>query len=342
MCQYWSEDGMPSDWHLVHLGSRAVGGAALVIAEASAVVPEGRITAHDAGIWSDAHAEAWERIARFVADQGAVPAIQIAHAGRKASTAQPWIRHDHDVAVPFNQGGWQPVAPSPLPFRPGSHTPHELSKPEIAAITKAFSAAAIRSLNAGFKWLELHFAHGYLAHSFLTPLANKRTDEYGGSFENRIRFAIETTRAVREVWPDSLPLTVRLSATDWVDGGWTLEESVELSKRLKTEGVDLIDCSSGFGVPGVRYPVGPGWQVSLSQTIRTQANIPTATVGMINDARQADDIIRQGQADIVLLASKMLQDAYWPLHAAQQLQPEQSLRLPPPYDYVVNPSKKGH
>lgn len=336
MCQYWSEEGMASVWHLVHLGSRAVGGAGLVIVEATAVEARGRITPQDLGIWSDKHIEPLARITQFVKEYGAVPGIQLAHAGRKASTAPPWLRGDHDTPVGNEEGGWDIVAPSALPFRDSSRVPRELTHDDIAEIQAAFRAATVRALDAGFEWLELHAAHGYLAHSFHSPLSNHRQDEYGGSFENRIRFTLETARIMRDVWPDSKPFTVRLSCTDWVDGGWTLEDSIELSKRLKSEGVDLIDCSSGFGVPGVKYPIGAGWQVPLSDAIRKEANIATAAVGMISEPKQADQIIRNGQADIVLLATEMLRDPYWPFHAARTLHPDRTvMNLPSPYNYVL-------
>lgn len=336
MCQYWSEDGMASDWHLVHLGSRAVGGAGLVIAEATAVEARGRITPQDLGIWSDNHIEPLARVTHFVKEYGAVPGIQLAHAGRKASTAQPWLRNDHDTPVSNEEGGWDIVAPSPLPFRSSSRVPKELTRDDIAQIQAAFRAATIRANEAGFEWVELHAAHGYLAHSFYSPLSNHRQDEYGGSFENRIRFTVETARLMRDVWPEDKPLTVRLSCTDWVEGGWTLEDSIELSRRLKSEGVDLIDCSSGFVVPDVKYSIEPGWQVPLSEAIRKQANIATAAVGMIAQPKQADQIIRNGQADIVLLGREMLRDPYWTFHAAQSLHPERAvINLPSPYNYVV-------
>lgn len=336
MCQYWSTNGFVSDWHLVHLGSRAVGGAGLVIAEATAVEARGRITPQDAGIWSDEHIEPFARITHFISEYGAVPGIQLAHAGRKASTMQPWQRSDHDTPVVDAEGGWDSVAPSALPFRSDSRVPEALNLQEIATIQLAFKQAAVRSLQAGFQWLEFHAAHGYLANSFLSPLANQRTDEYGGSFENRIRFTLETVRGLREVWPDDKPLTVRISATDWVEGGWTLEESIELAKKLKAEGVDLIDCSSGFVVPGVQYPMEPSWQVQLAEGVRKGAQIATAAVGMITDPKQADEIIRSGQADIVLLGTEMLRDPYWPFHAARSLDQKQAVTMPDPYNYVIN------
>ncbi len=317
MCMYSSEDGVATDWHLVHLGARAAGGAGLVIAEATAVSPEGRITPGDAGIWSDHHVEPIARINRFVKARGAVPGIQLAHAGRKAGAARPWEGGAH---LADEAGGWTPVAPSAVAFGGAlSRTPRELSLADIGRLQADFVAAAKRSLAAGCEWLELHSAHGYLAHEFLSPLANRRADRYGGGFENRIRFLIETTRAVRAVWPEQLPLTVRLSCTDWTDGGWTIDESVELARRLKSEAVDLIDCSSGGGVADAQIPVGAGYQVSFAERIRREAAVATAAVGMITDPMQADQIVRNGQADVVLLARELLRDPNWPLRAARAL-----------------------
>lgn len=330
MCQYSSEDGIATDWHFVNLGSRAVGGAGLVIAEATTVEPRGRITPGDAGIWSDKHIEPLERINRFIKSHGAVPGIQIAHAGRKASAARPW---EGDHSLKDEEGGWETLGPSPLAF--GNElwrVPKEMTLTDIHQVQDAFRTAAVRSLEAGYEWLELHFAHGYLVHSFYSPLSNKRTDEYGGSFANRIRMALETTQAVREVWPERLPLTVRLSCSDWVEGGWTIEDSVELSKKLKAEGVDLIDCSSGFNSPDYKnYPFGAGWQVPFAEKIRQAADIATATVGFITNAMQADQIIRNQRADIVLLAREMLRDPYWPYRAAQELQQKEATTLPIQY-----------
>ena len=330
MCQYSSEDGMPTDWHLVHLGSRAVGGAGLIIAEATAVEPRGRITPGDAGIWSDKHVEPLQRINSFIKQHNTVPGIQIAHAGRKASTARPW---EGNHSLKDEEGGWETIAPSPLAF--GDEVwrePKEMTREDIQQVQDAFRSAAVRSLEAGYEWLELHYAHGYLAHSFYSPLSNRRTDEYGGSFENRIRFALETTRAVRDVWPERLPLTVRLSCSDWVEGGWTIEDSVELSKKLKAEGVDLIDCSSGFGSLDYKnYPFGAGWQVPFAEKIRKEADIATAAVGSITEPMQADEIIRNNRADIVLLAQEMLRDPYWPYHAAQKLRQKGTPILPIQY-----------
>lgn len=321
---------MASDWHLVHLGSRAVGGAGLVIAEATAVSPEGRITPGDAGIWADKHIEPIARINRFLKQNGAVPGIQLAHAGRKASAARPWEGGTH---LADEAGGWPTLAPSAIPF--GGElwkVPQAMAQADITRVQGEFVAATKRSLAAGCEWLELHSAHGYLLNEFLSPLSNQRSDAYGGSFENRIRFLLETTRAVRAVWPDGFPLTVRLSCTDWVPGGWDIEQSVELSRRLKAEGVDLIDCSSGGTVPNMKIPIGPGYQVPFAEHIRHEANIATAAVGMITTPAQADEIIRHGRADIVLLAREFLRDPYWPLRAARTLgHPE---ALPPPIQYA--------
>jgi 2,4-dienoyl-CoA reductase-like NADH-dependent reductase (Old Yellow Enzyme family) len=299
-----------------------------VIVEASAVEARGRISPWDMGIWKDEQIEPLARTVRFMKAQGAVAGIQIAHAGRKASTAQPW---NGGGPVEPSQGGWRPIGASPIPFADGHPVPTEMSEKDIADVRAAFAAAAKRSLAAGFTWIELHAAHGYLAHSFLSPLSNTRTDQYGGSFENRIRFLLETTREVREAWPANLPLTVRLSCTDWVDGGWDLEQSIELSKRLKSEGVDLIDCSSGGAVPNAKIKAGPGYQVPFADAIRKGAGIATAAVGIVTDPAQADQIVRSGQADVVLLARKMLADPYWPIHAAKVLGQIDKVRIPPQY-----------
>ena len=317
MCMYSSEDGLATDWHLVHLGARATGGAALVIAEATAVSPDGRITPGDAGIWDDKHLEPLARINRFIKSQGAVAGIQLGHAGRKASAARPWEGGAH---LADDKDGWQTVAPSAVAFGGVlDKVPHSLSVEEMAGVQANFVAAAQRALAAGYEWLELHSAHGYLIHQFLSPLSNRRDDRYGGCFDNRTRFLLETTRAVRKVWPDRLPLTVRLSCSDWVEGGWTIEESVELARRLKDEGVDLIDASSGGSVPSARIPVKPGYQVEFAARIRREANIATAAVGLITEPAQADEIIRLEQADVVLLARELLRDPNWPLRAASEL-----------------------
>ncbi|HWA10998.1 MAG TPA: NADH:flavin oxidoreductase/NADH oxidase [Opitutaceae bacterium] len=330
MCQYSSEDGAATDWHLVHLGARAAGGAGLVIAEATAVSAEGRITPGDAGIWADKHIEPIARINRYVKARGAVPGIQLAHAGRKASAARPWEGGAH---LADDAGGWPTLAPSALPFGgPLGKVPRAMSAADIARVPSEFVAAAKRALAAGCEWLELHSAHGYLGHEFLSPLSNQRTDAYGGSFDNRIRFALETTRAVRAVWPDHLPLTVRLSCTDWMEGGWDLDQSVELSRRLKGLGVDLIDCSSGGGVPSAKIPNTPGYQVPFAERIRREAGIATAAVGLITDAHQADGIVRSGQADLVLLAREFLRDPNWPLHAAKVLGEKAGVKPPVQYE----------
>lgn len=330
MCQYSSEDGVANDWHLVHLGSHAVGGAALVIAEATAVSPEGRISPGDAGIWAEKHIEPVARINRFIKQHGAVPGIQIAHAGRKASASRPW-EGDHHLSE--SDGGWPTVAPSAIAFgKRLDKVPRAMTEADIAKVQNDFVAAAKRCVAAAAEWLELHFAHGYLAHEFLSPLSNQRTDRYGGSFENRIRFAVETARAVRNAWPDRFPLTARLSCTDWVPGGWDLEQSVELSRRLKAEGVDLIDCSSGGIVPDAKIELGPGYQVPFAEKIRREANVATAAVGMITEPKQADEIIRSGKADLVYLAREFLRDPYWAAHAAKVL--GHADKVKPPVQYL--------
>jgi 2,4-dienoyl-CoA reductase-like NADH-dependent reductase (Old Yellow Enzyme family) len=316
MCEYSAKDGHPQPWHMVHLGSRAVGGAGLVMTEASAVEERGRISAADAGIYDDAHIASWLPITEFVKGQGAAVGMQLAHAGRKASTAPPW---SGGKPVSVADGGWEPVAPSATAFDVGYNVPHALTVGEIRTIVAVFRKSAERALAAGFQLVEIHGAYGYLIHEFLSPLSNSRTDEYGGSFENRIRFALEVTKAVREAWPEKSPLFFRVSATDWVDGGWDLEQSIELSKRLKALGVDLIDASSGGGVPQAKIPVGPGYQVRFAEAIRKQAGIATGAVGMITDPAQSDTILATEQADLVFLAREMLRDPYWPRRAAKAL-----------------------
>ncbi len=337
MCQYSSEDGFPNDWHFVHLGSRAVGGAGLVIVEATAVSPEGRISPADSGIYLDAHVEPFARIARFVKQFGAVPGIQIAHAGRKASANKPWEGDNH---IETGAVGWDTIAPSAIPFG-GTlpKTPKAMTLEDIQRIQDAFVAAAQRALAAGFEWLELHFAHGYLAHEFYSPLANKRTDEYGGSFENRIRFILETLSAVRSVWPERLPLTARLSVTDWIDGGVTIEESIELVDRLKSAGLDLLDVSHGFVTPDIsQVPWGPGFMIPITSRIRKETGVPTAAGWMITEPKQADEAIRDQHTDIVVLAREMLRDPYWPYHAAVQLGVSSDI-LPIQYVRAVAPRK---
>ncbi|MBI3565655.1 MAG: NADH:flavin oxidoreductase/NADH oxidase [Elusimicrobia bacterium] len=315
MCQYSCRDGLPTEWHLVHLGSRAVGGAGMVIAEASAVVPEGRISPSDAGLWNDAQARAWAPVARFVSEHGAVPAIQLAHAGHKASTFAPW---DGNGPVSGLQG-WAPVGASALRFDAGYPEPRALSTNEVAALPGRFADAAGRALDAGFEAVELHFAHGYLVHSFLSPLTNLRTDAYGGDFERRTRLAVEIAAAVRRVWPDRLPLLARVSATDWADGGWDLPQTVELARRLKAAGVDFLDCSTGGLVPHAKIPAGPGFQVPFAEAVRRETGLPTGAVGFITEPAQAEEIVASGKADAVLLARELLRDPYWPLRAATAL-----------------------
>jgi 2,4-dienoyl-CoA reductase-like NADH-dependent reductase (Old Yellow Enzyme family) len=331
MCQYSSEDGFSNDWHLVHLGSRAQGGAGLVMIEASAVVPEGRITPGDLGIWKDEHIPELTRIARFIHSQGARTGIQLAHAGRKASMSVPF---GSERLLSPAEGGWQTVGPSAVAFSPAYSTPVELDKAGINAIVEAFRQAAARAHKAGFDLVEIHAAHGYLIHEFLSPLSNRRADQYGGSLENRIRFALEVVDAVRAEWPEHLPLLVRISTTDWAEGGWNADESVELARELLRHGVDLVDCSSGGMVPNAKIPAGPGFQVQFADRIRREAGIATAAVGLITDSAQANDIVEQGQADLVLLAREMLRDPYWAVHAAAALNetaswPKQYLRAAP-------------
>jgi len=328
MCQYSASDGCANDWHLVHYGGRAAGGAGLVCVEAAAVASEGRISPYDLGLWSDHQVEPLARTARFIAGQGAVPAVQIAHAGRKASTHRPW---DGDGIAPPSAGGWERVvAPSAVPFADGHLVPHALDETEIVALIAAFATAASRAHAAGMQVIELHAAHGYLLHQFLSPLSNRRTDRYGGSFENRTRLVREVVRAIRAVWPEALPLFVRLSATDWTDGGWDVEQTVALARSLKDDGVDLIDCSSGGNVAGARIPFEPGYQVSFAERVRREAGIPTAAVGLITEAVQANAIVSDGRADLVLLARELLRDPYWPLHAAQAL----GVTVPWPAQYL--------
>jgi 2,4-dienoyl-CoA reductase-like NADH-dependent reductase (Old Yellow Enzyme family) len=316
MCQYSSLDGLPTDWHLVHLGSRAVGGAGLVMVEATAVSPEGRITPADSGMWSDQHGQAFRRIADFVRGQGAAAGIQLAHAGRKASTDVPW-RSGGPLSA--QQGGWQPLAPTALPFAAGHPEPREMTRQDMEEVIGQFVRAARRSLAAGFQVVEIHMAHGYLLHSFLSPISNRRCDEYGGSFQNRARLPLAVARAVRNEWPADLPVFVRISAADWLEGGWDLSQSVSFSRLLKEVGIDLVDCSSGGLSPDANIPVGPGFQTPFAAKIREQAGIATAAVGMITDPVQAEHVLRTGQADAVVLARAFLRDPYWPLRAAREL-----------------------
>ena len=333
MCQYSSINGFADEWHLVHLGSRAAGGAGLVFTEAAAVTAEGRISPQDLGIWSDDHVEQLSRITRFIEQRGSVPGIQLAHAGRKASTAPPWENREGTIGQA--EGGWQVVAPSTIPFDTGYAEPAELTADGIRDIVAAFVAAARRAHQAGFRVVEVHAAHGYLLHQFLSPLSNRRTDSYGGSFENRTRLAREVVAAVRGVWPDELPLLLRVSATDWLDGGWNPEQTVELVRQLGPLGVDLIDCSSGGTSLQARIPLGPGYQTAFAERIRRETGSRTGAVGMITSPAQADHAIRTGQADLVLLARELLRDPYWPLRAARELGhlvpwPAQYQRAAPP------------
>lgn len=317
MCQYSSSDGFANDWHFVHLGTRAVGGAALVFTEAAAVTPEGRISPDDLGIWKDEHIEFMSKIAEFIERQGAVPGMQLAHAGRKASTAAPWLG-SHPLSLADR--GWTPIfAASAIPFSDKHQTPQQLNEHGIRAIVRAFGEAAIRALKSGFRVLEIHAAHGYLLHSFLSPISNRRKDSYGGSFENRIRILCEVAREIRAHWPEKYPLFLRISVTDYLEAGWDQDQSIELARQVKNLGVDLIDCSSGGLLPNVAIPSGPGYQSAFAQRVRQEASILTGAVGMITAAEQADHIIRTGQADLVVLARELLRHPYWPLEAARKL-----------------------
>lgn len=315
MCQYCSPGGIATPWHHVHLGSRAVGGAGLVFTEATAITPEGRISPDDLGIWSDAHRDALKPIVHFIKEQGARAGIQLGHAGRKASTSAPWLG---GKTVPKSEGGWIPVGPSALAM--AHHVvPRVLEQADLDGLVEAFVAATRRALEAGFEVIEVHAAHGYLLHEFLSPIANQRTDEYGGSLENRMRFPLRVIKQVRAAWPAELPLLVRISATDWHPDGWKIEDSVEFSRQCKLLGVDLMDCSTGGIIGGVKIPNEPGYQVQFAETVRKHADIPTGAVGLITEPVQAEQIIASGQADIVLLAREMLRDPYWPRHAAHKL-----------------------
>ncbi len=317
MCQYSATDGRANDWHLVHLGARAVGGAGLVLVEATAVEARGRISPSDLGLWEDAQVEPLARVVRFVEAQGATSGVQLAHAGRKASVRAPWDAGGAPLAS--GDGGWTTIGPSAVPFADGYAAPHALEAAEIAGIVRAFAAAARRAAAAGFRAVEIHAAHGYLLHQFLSPLSNRRTDAFGGAFENRTRLVREVVSAVRAEWPDALPLLVRLSATDWVEGGWDVEQSVALARVLGTLGVDLVDVSSGGLVATAKAPAGPGYQAAFAERIRREAGVATGAVGMITSAEQADHVVRSGQADLVLLAREMLRDPHFPLRAARAL-----------------------
>lgn len=316
MCQYSSEDGFANDWHLVHLGTRAIGGAGLVICEATAISPEGRITYGDLGIWKDAHVPMLANITGFITRNGSVPGIQLAHAGRKASTHVPW---KGSAALKDNENAWTTVAPSAISYKEGMHVPAELDANGIAKVIADFRNAAMRAKTAGFKVIEIHAAHGYLLHEFLSPLSNQRNDAYGGNFENRVRLLIEVTEAIRSVWLDGLPLFVRISATDYTDGGWTIDDSIGLARILKTKGADLIDCSSGGNVHDAKIKAGPLYQVPFAAQVKQTAGIMTGAVGLITTATEAENIIAEGKADLVLLARQLLRDPYFPLHAAKEL-----------------------
>jgi 2,4-dienoyl-CoA reductase-like NADH-dependent reductase (Old Yellow Enzyme family) len=327
MCEYSSVDGFAGDWHLVHLGSRAVGGAALVITEATAVSAEGRISYGDLGIWKDEHIEKLKQITDFIHEHGAVAGVQLAHAGRKASHEVPWKGNKQ---IPSgDENGWKSLAPSPVPFSESEEAPLELDKAGIEKIKADFKAAAARAHKAGFKVIEIHAAHGYLIHEFYSPLSNRRTDEYGGSFENRIRLLLEVVAAVKESWPAENPLFVRISSTDWTEGGWTADDSVNLAKKLKEAGVDLVDCSSGGNVLA-KIPLKPGYQVEFAERIRKESGIMTGAVGLITEANQADEIVKNDQADMVLLARELLRDPHFPLRAAHQL--GQEIKWPVQYE----------
>lgn len=328
MCQYSARDGMASDWHLVHLGARALGGAGLILLEATAVAPEGRISPQDLGIWSDAQIEPLARIVRFLEEQGAVPGIQLAHAGRKAGTARPW---EGNAFLGPEAGGWQEIrGPGPLPFQEGFPDPDPLLEEEMPTVVRAFTDGARRARDAGFKVVEIHGAHGYLLHSFLSPVSNQRTDGYGGSFENRTRLVREVTGAVRDAWPSGLPLLLRISCTDWMEGGWTLDDSVELAREAQALGVDLLDCSSGGIHPDATPPMTPSYQVPFAERIRREAGVPTGAVGLITEPAQADDILRTAKADLVLLGRQLLREPHWPLRAAREL--GHDTEWPPQYE----------
>jgi 2,4-dienoyl-CoA reductase-like NADH-dependent reductase (Old Yellow Enzyme family) len=316
MCQYSSVEGMPTDWHLIHLGTRAVGGAGLVFQEATAVSPEGRISPQDAGIWSDSHADAYRKITKFIKSQDAIAGIQLAHAGRKASTAAPW---NGGKKVEENDGGWQTVAPSAVAFNEDYPMPREMTKADFEKVLKDFSKAAERSVSAGFEVVEIHAAHGYLLHEFLSPLSNKRTDEYGGSLENRMRFPLEVSKSVRKTVPENLPVFVRISATDWTESGWDLAQSIEFCRKLKEIDIDLIDCSSGGNVPHAKIPVAPNYQVEFAAEIRRKVQIPTAAVGLITEPTQAEEILQKDEADAVVIARQFLREPYFVFRAAREL-----------------------
>lgn len=337
MCQYSSTDGFATDWHLVHLGSRAVGGAALVMTEATAIEPRGRISPDDLGMYLDEHIEKWQQITKYIKEYDAIPGIQLAHAGRKGSTAASWKvgSRTNKVSLDESNGGYAVIGPSAVAFGPNYKIPQEASLADIENIIANFAQAAQRAVSAGFKWIEIHAAHGYLLHSFYSPLSNFRADQYGGSFENRIRLLLEVVKAVSAVIPEDIIRAVRLSASDWVDGGWSIDDSVRLSRILKTEGIDLIDASSGYIRHGDNYNYSPGWQVPLAEAIKKEAGIATGAVGLITQAEQANEIIRSGKADLVFLAREMIRDPYWPYRAALTLKADAKQVLPLKYSYAI-------
>ncbi len=327
MCEYSAEDGFANDWHLVHLGSRAVGGAGLVIMEATAVSPEGRITPGCLGLWQDEHIPFLQRITTFISAQGAIPGIQLAHAGRKASHTAPWLGN---LPLTNKQGAWQTIGPSAIPFNAATPAPLEMDSTDIERVIQAFADAAKRALTAGFKVLEVHAAHGYLINSFLSPLSNHRTDDYGGSFHNRARLLLRIVAAVQQVWPEAYPLFVRISATEWAEGGWNMDDSVALAHLLKQQGVDLVDCSSGGNIAGARIPLEPMYQAPFAERIKKETGMRTGAVGLITTAQQAESIIREEKADLVLVARQLLRDPYFPLHAAYEL----GVDIPWPNQYL--------
>lgn len=316
MCMYSAQDGVPNDWHMVHLGSRAVGGAGLITVEATGVVPEGRISPGCLGLWNEQQVEKFKPITAFIKHQGSIPAIQLAHAGRKASCSLGW---QGSKPIGVADGGWPIVGPSPLAFNTGYQVPHELTVDEIQQLIQDFKKSALLAIKAGFQCIELHMAHGYLMHQFLSPHSNHRTDSYGGSFENRIRFPLEVLDAVRKVLPDEMPLMVRISATEWTEGAWDIEQSIHFAQIMKSHGADLIDCSTGGNIPGVKIPLTPGYQVTWAEQVKKGADIKTGAVGLITDPHKAEEILQSGQADAIFLARELLRDPYWPLHAAKKL-----------------------
>jgi 2,4-dienoyl-CoA reductase-like NADH-dependent reductase (Old Yellow Enzyme family) len=340
MCQYSATDGLANDWHLVHYGTRAVGGAGLLILEATGVEARGRITPHCLGLWADEHVAPLRRLCDFVVARGAVPGVQLAHAGVKASRRRPW-HPTPNAYVPPREGGWKPVGPTARRFNDDGPVPHELSIAEIRGVRETFAAAAGRAVAAGFRVIELHFAHGYLGHSFLSPLMNRRRDGYGGPFDHRVSFLLETVKAVRETIPAQTPLLVRLSCTDWVDGGWTLDDSVETAQLLKRAGVDLVDCSSGGASRRADVPVGPGYQVPLAERIRREAGIATGAVGLITEPPQADEVIRNGRADLVFMGRQLLREPYWPLRAWVELRPGGEAPIAREYAWALAETKRS-